>query len=101
MGRVKKSKKSPVPNPGSDEALDMGCICPVLDNSHGKGYMGQENVFIYTIGCPIHYSKPIPDKKPRSKRKIKQKKNSSIPLRNDLNSGRRGSFCFNGEEYKD
>lgn len=24
------------PNPGSDQALDQGCICPVLDNCHGR-----------------------------------------------------------------
>jgi hypothetical protein len=28
--------KAKVPNPGSDEAIDQGCSCPVLDNSHGK-----------------------------------------------------------------
>lgn len=25
------------PNPGSNQALDQGCTCPVLDNGHGKG----------------------------------------------------------------
>lgn len=24
------------PNPGSDEAIAMGCKCPVMDNNHGK-----------------------------------------------------------------
>ena len=42
------------PNPGSDEALDLGCICPVLDNGHGKGSMYGKDVFIYTVGCPVH-----------------------------------------------
>jgi hypothetical protein len=23
-------------SPGSDEALNAGCICPVLDNRHGR-----------------------------------------------------------------
>jgi len=25
------------PNPGSDEAIKLGCKCPVLDNEHGAG----------------------------------------------------------------
>lgn len=43
-----------IPNPGTKEAIRAGCTCPVLDNSHGKGYMGQAGVFIYTMGCKIH-----------------------------------------------
>ena len=27
-------------NPGSDEAIAAGCTCPVIDNGHGRGYMG-------------------------------------------------------------
>lgn len=40
--------------PGSDEAIEAGCTCPVLDNAHGEGYMGQEGVYVYVEGCPIH-----------------------------------------------
>lgn len=43
-----------IPNPGTDEALQQGCTCPVLDNSHGRGYMGQEGVFVYSVGCTVH-----------------------------------------------
>lgn len=25
------------PNPGSDEAIDLGCTCGPLDNAHGRG----------------------------------------------------------------
>lgn len=25
------------PNPGSKEAIEAGCICPVMDNHHGAG----------------------------------------------------------------
>lgn len=46
------NKKSP--NPGSDEAIAQGCKCPVIDNCHGKGYMGIPDVFVYTENCPIH-----------------------------------------------
>ena len=41
-------------NPGSDEAIEMGCTCPVLDNSHGWGSMYGEGTFWISIGCPIH-----------------------------------------------
>lgn len=39
--------------PGSDEAIAEGCICPVLDNSHGEGYMGTDD-YIISMVCPIH-----------------------------------------------
>lgn len=29
-----------IPAPGSAKAVKMGCTCPVLDNAHGRGYMG-------------------------------------------------------------
>lgn len=45
---------STIPNPGTEEAIKAGCICPVLDNEYGKGYMGQSNIFVYTVGCPVH-----------------------------------------------
>ena len=41
-------------NPGSDEALDAECLCPVLDNGHGRGYYGQKDVFVYNLSCPLH-----------------------------------------------
>lgn len=43
-----------LPNPGSKEALDMGCECPILDNSHGRGYLGMEGVYVYNLECPLH-----------------------------------------------
>lgn len=43
-----------IPNPGSDDAISLGCTCPVLDNGRGSGYMGESGVFVYTMGCPIH-----------------------------------------------
>lgn len=42
------------PNPGSQEAIDAGCSCPILDNSHGRGYMGVEGIFVYVKDCPVH-----------------------------------------------
>lgn len=39
------------PNPGSQEAQDAGCTCPVIDNHYGKGVEGN---FWYSMNCPIH-----------------------------------------------
>ncbi|MCP3686208.1 MAG: hypothetical protein GY861_26475 [bacterium] len=47
--------KPTTPNPGTQEAIDQGCTCPVMDNHHGAGIpMGGETVFWHTKGCPIH-----------------------------------------------
>nr|DAE07572.1 MAG TPA: hypothetical protein [Podoviridae sp. ctnCN2] len=43
------------PNPGSDEAIEQGCICPVLDNNHGQGT--GENYWWITRDCPLHGAK--------------------------------------------
>jgi hypothetical protein len=48
------------PNPGSDEAIDAGCTCPVIDNEYGRGCGVGENgaVLFWTSGdCPIHGGK--------------------------------------------
>ena len=50
MDRIIKECK---PNPGSDEALAMNCKCPILDNGHGRGYMGTDN-FVINMDCPLH-----------------------------------------------
>lgn len=45
-------------NPGSPEAVAAGCVCPILDNCYGRGYMNQKNVFSINVDCIIHnYSK--------------------------------------------
>jgi len=46
-----------IPNPGSDEAIELGCFCPVLDNAHGRGawYSGGEDAVFWTNPkCPLH-----------------------------------------------
>jgi hypothetical protein len=45
---------SVLPNPGSDKAIEQGCTCPVLDNGHGRGYMGNPDIFVYSGACPVH-----------------------------------------------
>ena len=47
------------PNPGSKEAIEKGCTCPVLDNGHGKGYMGQKDVFVFNAECPLHNNEDL------------------------------------------
>ena len=48
------------PQPGSNAAIDAGCTCPVMDNGHGRGYMGglkdaDGNVmFVMDEACPLH-----------------------------------------------
>ena len=52
------------PNPGSERAIAQGCICPVLDNCHGKfAPYGEPNGWIITMGCPIHH-KPTESENP-------------------------------------
>jgi len=49
-----------IPNPGSKEAIDLGCLCAVVDNHYGKGYWpgvkdeNGEQLFCITQGCPLH-----------------------------------------------
>lgn len=42
----------PAPKPGSDEAVALGCTCPVLDNGHGKGRA--DGNFWISGNCPLH-----------------------------------------------
>lgn len=46
---------SNIPNPGSNDALDKGCTCPVLDNGHGKGRVIDGKIqFWINWDCPLH-----------------------------------------------
>lgn len=58
---MSSSRSNETPPPGSDAALDLGCRCPVLDNAHGKGYLGGakdketgETLYVITADCPLH-----------------------------------------------
>lgn len=53
--------------PGSDAAIERGCICPRLDNCHGEGFVwdGQQSWWI-AKDCPLHgeqrfYSEEVQD----------------------------------------
>ncbi len=44
------------PKPGSLEAVEAGCSCPVLDNAHGGGWIGVGDTVYYwqSENCPLH-----------------------------------------------
>ena len=44
------------PNPGSDEALKLGCTCPVMDNEYGQGCYTVDGVPMFWISgnCSLH-----------------------------------------------
>ncbi len=44
------------PNPGSDEAIEQGCVCPRIDNHFGKGVPNgdHEPLFWYNATCELH-----------------------------------------------
>lgn len=49
-----------IPNPGSREAGEQGCICPVMDNWRGSDEIGRIRGFIVVAGCPLHHQTPEP-----------------------------------------
>lgn len=49
------------PNPGSDEAVEKGCTCPVLDNGRGDEKLGNTRGFWITENCPLHTENPFID----------------------------------------
>lgn len=56
------SEKPARPNPGSDEAIAIGCLCPVLDNGHGRHapFMGADGKPEWWVrgDCPVHTPRP-------------------------------------------
>lgn len=44
-----------ISNPGSYKAIELGCTRPVMDNSHGNGFMYMdEKCFWINSDCPLH-----------------------------------------------
>jgi len=43
-------------NPGSDEAIKLGCTCPQMDNHHGEGWAMYSGTMLFwiTSDCPLH-----------------------------------------------
>jgi hypothetical protein len=59
-----------VPNPGSDEAVALGCQCAVLDNAHGRGIPyprtdgrdpNEFPSFYVNENCPLHNPEVTPE----------------------------------------
>jgi len=44
------------PNPGSPQAQERGCTCPVMDNCRGlgRGRDGESNGWWINGDCPLH-----------------------------------------------
>jgi hypothetical protein len=42
------------PNPGSQAAHDLGCVCAVLDNNHGRFAPWPPGGWWITEGCIVH-----------------------------------------------
>lgn len=53
-----KTSAKKTPNPGSDEAVNAGCLCPISDNEYGQGcgMKGEDGNPLFWIdsGCPLH-----------------------------------------------
>lgn len=49
------------PAPGSPEAQEAGCKCPVLDNARGYGHMGMGAKIGWwqSESCPIHGARVV------------------------------------------
>lgn len=41
-------------NPGSDEAVEAGCSCPIVDNNHGISAPLPDDCWVVNLDCPIH-----------------------------------------------
>lgn len=54
---MRRKIQKTTPNPGSPEAIKLSCCCAVLDNEHGRGYMGMKGVFSMSAECPLHGAK--------------------------------------------
>jgi hypothetical protein len=48
------------PNPGTKEAIEAGCTCPVMDNNYGKGIPIKtkdgtiQTAYWMEDNCPLH-----------------------------------------------
>jgi hypothetical protein len=58
--------RDPTPNPGSPEAYEQGCLCPILDNHYGKGR--GKNQFWINANCPLHGSPPEEESQPEEEK---------------------------------
>lgn len=43
------------PKPGSDEAVEAGCTCAIMDNNRGRYPPFEPDSWWITEGCPLHW----------------------------------------------
>lgn len=56
------SSNRPTPNPGSAEAMKLGCTCSPEKNFWGAGELindGKNRHWTAALGCPLHSSWPV------------------------------------------
>lgn len=56
------AESSDVPHPGTQEAIDQLCSCPILDNAYGQGYMKLKDgtvLYVMSEDCPLHSTNAI------------------------------------------
>lgn len=60
------------PNPGSNEAIRLGCLCDIQGNKHGKGFVLGNNppIFFKEPLCPIHGHDKYCEEEDHEKRNI-------------------------------
>jgi hypothetical protein len=80
---------SDIPNPGTGDAVRIGCTCPVIDNHHGAGYRGQAGLFVYMAGCPVHLPL-VTDVSPRLGVRVQRDQTPRVPAENDPVGGAGG-----------
>lgn len=51
----------PKPNPGSQLAREMGCVCPVLDNNHGEFAPAPPDGWYVSEDCELHVARYADD----------------------------------------
>jgi hypothetical protein len=49
------------PAPGSNDARESGCKCPILPNGFGRGAWGLPYLFVTDAKCPVHR---VPEARP-------------------------------------
>lgn len=54
MGEREVNEVEKTPSPGSQEALNLGCLCAVIDNCYGRGYRFMKGVYVMVAECPLH-----------------------------------------------
>jgi len=55
----------PEPNPGSEQALALGCLCPIMDNWRGRAAPYPPDGWVIVQGCPVHAPERTEEEAPK------------------------------------